>query len=310
MRVAVIGAGLAGLSAARTLRDQDHDVRVFDKGRGVGGRTSTRRSSSFAFDHGAQYFTAHDERFGRLVASWQEAGIVAPWPARITVLENGACRSGTPRTRYVGVPGMNAIARHLAAGLDIALGIRITGLSHDANGWRLVENNGPVSGVFDVVIAALPAAQTAELLAGLSNLAESAQRCPIAPCWAVMLGFDRPLATTYDGAFVHDSPISWIARNNSKPGRGPAESWVLHAGPAWSSAYLDDSPEAVASTLTGEFEQLIGLGALRPIHTDAHRWRHALPPDPLAVGALCGMRAIASRCAVTGVMARGSRVHS
>ena len=104
LRVAVIGAGLAGLSAARTLRDQDHEVRVFDKGRGVGGRTSTRRSKSFAFDHGAQYFTAHDERFGRLVASWQEAGIVAPWPARITVLENGACRAGIPRTRYVGVP--------------------------------------------------------------------------------------------------------------------------------------------------------------------------------------------------------------
>jgi predicted NAD/FAD-dependent oxidoreductase len=273
LRVAVIGAGLAGLSAARTLRDRGHEVRVFDKGPSVGGRTSTRRSSSFAFDHGAQYFTAHDERFGRLVASWQEAGIVAPWPARITVLKNSTCRSGTPRTRYVGVPGMNAMARHLAAGLDIALGMRITKLARDANAWRLLEENGPVSGVFDVVIVALPAAQSAELLAGLSNLAESAEGCPIAPCWTVMLGFYRPLATTFDGAFVHDSPLSWIARNNSKPGRGPAESWVLHASPAWSSSHLDDSTEAVASTLTGEFEQLIGLGALRQIHTDAHPCR-------------------------------------
>jgi predicted NAD/FAD-dependent oxidoreductase len=120
-----------------------------------------------------------------------------------------------------------------------------------------------------------------------------------------MLGFDRPLATAFDGAFVHDSPLSWIARNNSKPGRGPAESWVLHAGPAWSGAHLDDSPEAIASTLTGEFEQLVGLGALRPVHTDAHRWRYALPPDPLAAGALWDAE---NRLAVCGDWCRGARI--
>ena len=41
MRIAVIGAGLSGLVAARSLQ-QDHDVTIFEKSRGVGGRMGTR----------------------------------------------------------------------------------------------------------------------------------------------------------------------------------------------------------------------------------------------------------------------------
>ena len=58
--VAVIGAGMAGLAAARTLAAAGHAVQVFDKGRGIGGRLSTRRTDYGAFDHGAQYATVRD----------------------------------------------------------------------------------------------------------------------------------------------------------------------------------------------------------------------------------------------------------
>ena len=38
MRIIVVGAGLSGLMAARECVARGHDVTVFDKGRGVGGR--------------------------------------------------------------------------------------------------------------------------------------------------------------------------------------------------------------------------------------------------------------------------------
>ena len=57
LRIVVVGAGMTGLTAARALSGQGHDVVVIDKARGPGGRMSTRRDNDLRFDHGAQYFT-------------------------------------------------------------------------------------------------------------------------------------------------------------------------------------------------------------------------------------------------------------
>ena len=86
MRVAVLGAGLSGLTCARRLTEQQHTVKVFEKARGPGGRMSTRRAGPLRFDHGAQYFTVRDTRFAAAVERWRAAGIVAAWEGRIVSL--------------------------------------------------------------------------------------------------------------------------------------------------------------------------------------------------------------------------------
>ena len=63
MKIAILGCGIAGLSAARELRRNGVDVKLFDKSRGVGGRMSTRYAGVWEFDHGAQFFTAQNADF-------------------------------------------------------------------------------------------------------------------------------------------------------------------------------------------------------------------------------------------------------
>ena len=126
-RVAVIGAGMSGLICARTLFSYGMQVAVFEKSRGFGGRMATRRTAEGpTFDHGAQYFTVRDERFERCVRSWQQDGIVAHWGGKIGVLTNGDLE-WQPKTtpRFVGVPGMNAVCRHLAADLKTQFRTRV-----------------------------------------------------------------------------------------------------------------------------------------------------------------------------------------
>lgn len=77
-RVAVVGAGLAGLACAEALQASGATVTVFDKSRGPSGRMSTRRGDTWQCDHGAQYFTARDAAFRAEVGRW-----VGPaWPRR------------------------------------------------------------------------------------------------------------------------------------------------------------------------------------------------------------------------------------
>ena len=304
-RIAVIGAGIAGLAAARCLREHGHDVRVFDKGRGVGGRTAVRRQPPFEFDHGAQYFTARDERFAPHVSAWQKAGIVATWSGRIGSLERRAWHDSSPEERYVGVPGMNAIAKHLATGLGVTTKARITRLTRDGQEWLLFGDSQTKLGWFDAVILAVPAPQAAELIADQTDLAERAGRCAMSPCWAVMLGFEHGLPIPYDGVFVHGSALSWIARNSSKSDRSSGEAWVLHAGPQWSAAHIEDPPEQVIAALRAEFERALGRGVQSPTHAAAHRWRYAVPAEPLRVGALWDAE---SRLGVCGDWCQGARI--
>jgi len=284
LEVVVVGAGVSGLACARTLADQGLRVRVIEKSRGPGGRTATRREGEWRFDHGAQYFTVRDPRFGRWVDSWRDHGLVARWTGRIAVLREGTVDPESGGTeRYVGVPGMNAICRHLANDLDVQWRTRVARIDRDGDRWRLAADDGTDLGVADAVVASAPPAQTAELLDHAAPaLADRARSVDMAPCWAAMVVFARPLDVPFDGAFVQGSPLSWIARDASKPGRPDAETWVLHAGPDWSQDHLDLEREDAAVRLLEAFRKAVGGFDADPVHIDAHRWRYALPRRPLA----------------------------
>jgi predicted NAD/FAD-dependent oxidoreductase len=244
---------------------------------------STRRADDWRFDHGAQYFTARDPRFSQQVDLWRHLGLVERWAARIVVLDHGSIEIKADTTeRYVGMPGMNAVCRQLAIGLDVAYRTEVGGLERSEGGWRLTDANGVDIGRYDTIVVSAPAPQSARLLEGVAPaIAAAASSVEIAPCWAAMVGFARPLETDFDGAFVVDSPLSWVARNGSKPGRPSAESWILHASPEWSQRHLEIERESAAELLLEAFNRALGGPIEAPVHLTAHRWRFALPTEPL-----------------------------
>ncbi|GAA4946268.1 hypothetical protein GCM10025331_37130 [Actinoplanes utahensis] len=60
-RIAVIGAGMAGLAAARTLTDRDADVVVWEARERLGGRTAGAEVGGSGFDLGANWLQQYDD---------------------------------------------------------------------------------------------------------------------------------------------------------------------------------------------------------------------------------------------------------
>ncbi|MCO4773231.1 MAG: FAD-dependent oxidoreductase, partial [Deltaproteobacteria bacterium] len=246
--VAVIGAGPAGAMCARELASAGVRVEVFDKARGAGGRLSTRRRGGDRFDHGAQYFTARDPALAARVADWEQAGVVAPWEGSFGTLSGEGFAPHVPSaTRWVGVPGMSAVVKYLLAGVDVHFGRRVTGLRRDGGGWTVLGEDGSLV-VAERVVVAVPTPQALPLLAE-HRFAALLDTVRYAPCWAVMAPGGSEPAPQWSAARVEGSPLAWVARNQTKPGRSPGEQWVLHAGPKWSAEHLDDQPDAVAAAL-------------------------------------------------------------
>jgi predicted NAD/FAD-dependent oxidoreductase len=180
---------------------------------------------------------------------------------------------------------MSALARHLAAGLEIVLRTRIAPPRRDGNAWRLSDDQGRELGSFDCVLIAAPAPQAAALLTAAPELAAQAARARYAPCWTALVGLDGPPGLGFDALFVNAGPLRWAARDGSKPGR-EGQTWVLHATPDWTRAHLDAPPEVVCRALTDALRALAG-GTLPGVRWSlAHRWLYSLAERPLGVECL------------------------
>jgi hypothetical protein len=288
LRVAVVGAGVAGLACARELSERGLQVRLFEREGAPGGRMSSRRLETLSFDHGVQYFTTQDATFEGVLRDWLAAGVVARWAARTTVLAARGPGEGVDSVaRFVGVPTMQAVALHMARGLDLRLGAEVGGIERRSGRWALSAPDGADldEAGFDRVVVAAPSNVAARLLQASADIRERAASVPWDSCWAVMLALARPSGIDFDAAFVSDDPIlGWVARESSKPQRSPlkgaVESWILHAHPSWSGAYLDMEEAEASRWLQRAFAARVGR-PLAQAAVAAHRWRVALPVTPL-----------------------------
>ncbi len=307
LRTAVIGAGISGLTAARTLRRRGFEVVVFEKSPALGGRAATRRvSDGLRFDHGAQYLTARHPSFEAFLLDAMREGVVAEWQGRIVEIDGTTVRLKTnqPR-RFVATPDMPALAQYLAGDLLVQFDARIVQLTPNGSAWTLRGADGSNHGPFQSVVITLPAPQAAELL-GDHPLVAKACAVTMTPCWAVMAAFARPVPVEWDGAFIHDSPLAWAAHNSSKPGRARApDTWVLHATADWSAEHLEESEKKVAELLLEEWVRCLSVSLPPLSFLDAKRWRFAAGSVSASPPILCDN---ATRLVVCGDWLAGGRI--
>ena len=279
-KAAIIGAGLAGLSCARTLRRAGFFVEVFEQARIIGGRIATTRIGGDTFDHGAQYLTARSQEFGEYLTEISGLGYAGRWTPRAAL--NGVERRRADDSWVVGTPGMASIVRPLTESVRISTGKRVHTLEQRDKGWHVRFEDETSVGPFQAVAVAAPAAEARLLLGRIPELVAPLSRVRMVPCWALMVRVEEKILPDQDVYSDVSEVIRWVARNNTKPGRNPTgENIVIHASPAWSREAEDADLEAVAEELWSEVSHVLGLPPVRPSRMTAHLWRHGLVDQSL-----------------------------
>jgi predicted NAD/FAD-dependent oxidoreductase len=275
--ILIIGAGMAGLSAARLLRDANLPVLVLDKGRSVGGRMATRRIGHGRADHGAQFFTVRDRQFARSVTEWQEAGVVSQWGQGFADAKESLPSSG--HFRYRGIFGMTSVPKYLAEGLDLQLQTRITAITREKNHWLVQSQSGKMFQGRALLLTP-PVPQSLELLkAGHvslpSDIWRELDRVDYDPCLALLAVFAGPSRLPAPGGLrFSEGPIAWMADNYQKGISPDAHTVTIHATPDYSRRHWQTDANDVAGKL---------LGAAGPwLHSELldwqiHRWRFSQP---------------------------------
>ncbi len=281
--VLVVGAGISGLLAATVLKETGVDVIVVDKGRGAGGRMSTRRvdldHASAYFDHGAQYFTVRDTQFAKYVERWLALGIIKPLDETL-IRENGEpALSDEPR--YIGATGMNAITKYLADSLRVSFAERVDKLTF--NGHWIAETDKGRTFTADALVLSQPVPQSLELLTQSNiplptDIEAELKTIDYHPCIATMLLFEgvEPVLP-YCGIWFQGEPIAW-ACDNFRKGISPVPTVTVHAGPMFSAEHWQSPDETIVEAMLQPLKTWIRT----PIkHLQVHRWRYSFAKSVL-----------------------------
>ncbi len=263
----IVGAGMAGLTAAAVLQVKGWAVAVVDKGRGVGGRMATRRIGRSRFDHGAQFFTVRDARFRGAVARWESDNVVVPWFS-----EDG-------HVRYRALAGMNSLAKHLAKPFDARPETRVQSVEPVHDGWRAVTDTG-FNFYANALLLTAPAPQSAAMLEACadrlpSGLFDALQGIAFDPCFALLVtleGASRIPAPGY--VRLDQGPVEWIADNTQKGVSTGAAALTIHARADFSRQYLEAPQDDVARLLLEGAETWFGGDVAT---WQLHRWRYSKP---------------------------------
>ena len=221
-KIAVIGAGLAGITFACIMKDK-FNVKIFEKSRGVGGRMSTRKESPFIFDHGAQFFKIKTTECKKFFSQLFTQEIIRPWSFKLAYFEGNHLREikiiKNADKFYVGVPNMDSILKYISRDCNVILDTKIERIKRKNDKWELYDQNKKTHGMYDWIILSLPAEQSLDLISEKTSFYPNVKKIKMKGSYSLMVGMDKSLQLDFDAAFIENKDIAWLALNNSKPSR-------------------------------------------------------------------------------------------
>ncbi len=281
--VAVIGVGLAGISAAAKCQKQGLNIQLFDKSRGVGGRLATRRGFETRFDHGLPCWQIQGDRTQKLTEILLAENILKPWQVANTNANNpSAWETLDVEQAYVAPEGMTAIAKYLARDLTINRSYHLEKISAKSAHWELTFKNGEVVAAAALMLA-VPCPQAIPLVQDFVTLeiGDRLNKISYEPALSLMLGFkELNLKFPWQELRLTNHPIfKKIILDGQK--RSPqASTLVVQTNLAFAAQNLDtDNLAPAAQKIITELQTILDLS--EPIWHQIHRWRYALTQEVL-----------------------------
>lgn len=280
LNLAIVGAGLSGLSCAKRLCQQGHRVTIFERANRRSGRLSNKVLSKVSVDNGAQYFTARSSEFRLQCEHWSAVGVIAPWDMIPHRIKDGKFMLSPDETlRMVGVPSMGSLCEDLAQGQDIKYDYNVGRITQSAGKWTIHSDTDVESGPFDGVVMSLPSENCHKVLTNSSLPLLNSSSDVHNPCWSVILEYDTQLAPNFYGAFCDDEMLRWVSYDTSKPGRDKStHMYVAHLNNKWTEQHIDLDRHDVIAMVESRLSELFET-TQSARRGKAHLWRYAIPKE-------------------------------
>ncbi|MGG6267967.1 NAD(P)/FAD-dependent oxidoreductase [Leptolyngbya sp. AN03gr2] len=307
--IAIVGAGMAGLTCAQMLQQAGYKVVVMDKSRGLGGRMATRRLQGTYADHGVCYLKPKSPEFQSLLNQLVDRKVLRVWTETIHELNEGKIQPPSKQAPcYAASNGITAIAKFMSIGLTLRLNHRVERIE-EQDGWQLYCEAGEVISA-NAVIVAIPAPQAAMLC---GSFIEKLTSIEYSPCISAIAVY--PIERQADVerlnwkaiVSLNDPALGWIAIDSTKQLNPVQPAIVIQSNANFATQHLEDSDlQQVGEYLLTRAAEVTEPWFTSPEVLQVHRWRYAFPMNPISEKYLVANTANPLIC--TGDWCGGNRV--
>ena len=275
--VLIVGAGMAGLTAGRSLASRGLSVRILEKGATAGGRLSTKLVGPGRADDGCQFFTVRDPRFQTLFNEWAENGLVFEWSRGWNDGSLAFSRDGHPRYAVRG--GFASLVEFMTRGLDVRLNAGVKSLEADGESWVVRDEAGKVHRARAILMT--PPAPVALSVLDASHVPladadrEALQRISYTPCLTAVFWVERTVGLPAPGAVQRtEAHLRWIVDNQRKGISPDALVFTAQAGPTYSRQIWELTDQQILSAMRVDILPFLQDDA-RILQSHLQRWQYS-----------------------------------
>lgn len=295
MVIGIIGAGISGLTAGRNLARAGHEVTIFEKSSGFGGRMATRtagKDSGSKMDHGVSTFIVESPEFKEFVSELQQKGIVKRWGQKMSMYDGENLIEQDPnpseKPQYTATNGMNSIGLYLSRYVDVKLNTKVGGLTYigknrtNKRPWMINFTSSKTFNV-DAVILALPAPQAYGILSttidetNTLKIVRLIDEIHYRPAYSLMVGYGDQPAPVWQGVKCKKSVLDFISNETSKRENKQETSFVLHASESFTLKHRESDEEIVIREMLSAFAEIEGGWVSVPDWIQLHLWKYSKP---------------------------------
>lgn len=271
----IIGSGISGATIANLLKKKS-TVHVFDKAKGVGGRSSFKRyKNNIGFDHGLQYLSPKSIEFKKFAKKLIKQKVLKKWNGDHKFL-NKNVKQDKKHIKLIGVKGNNEISKHLLKKINYTLDSELIKIRRDKSIWNLTFEDKQIQS--KKLILTAPFLQSKKLSQKFVKTQLFKNKVKMNSNLTVLLMTNRTnnKASSY---FTNDETLGWVSYENSKKRfEYDKDLWVLQSTFKYGDKHTDNyrnKKKYYTNILINKFKKLTGIKIKKIYFTHIHGWKYS-----------------------------------
>ena len=294
----VIGSGISGATIANLL-NKKHNVDLYDKARGLGGRSSFKRLDKIrGFDHGTQYFSPKTPEFKKFTKKLIEKKILKIWEGNHKFLSDKK-KENKKHVKVIGRKGNNDISKYLLKNVRCYFQSELKKINFQNKKWNLIFNNGEIRN-YENLILTCPFPQLKKLSKKYIKNSFIKAKIKMDANITILIEIKKT-NLGYSSFLFNDRILGWAGYENSKKRfKSKSDLWTLQSTFNWANKKINQNKvfkKTNAKILIDKFFKLTGIKRTKVLFSLNHGWKYSSNSKPLKLKSYWNSRLNLGVCA-------------